>query len=377
VQAAPPDIGDNSFFECVEVESSREPGMCFGDISWVTDKNDEPQSGQVLSIKRAKKILNGAIKFFNRQEKIALSFDDIDLANEFAAKRINAIESKQDLRACYFDYFEPCSDDNGGGDNGGGSGDGNFPGLVEACNLISSPTTYGQIPRSRSAKFIVNGRVCSESAAATSPVVRITLDDSQHCTGAYVAANTILTASHCLENVDCSSLKVENSTGSQSIAASECIIHPGYGKSSIGQQNDVAIIKLTSDLVGITPTKVTTVSAAIGDDTAFAGYGRSENDDTKLRATFNQISEVTTEVISTLYTRGEENEGTTCNGDSGGPLFVFSGGEWKTQGTLSDGSAANCALPGTNPKSDTSNWANLMDPVNQSFIRDNTSGVLD
>lgn len=371
--SAPPDIGDNSFFACVEVESAREPGMCFGGISWIEDKDGESKFGQSLRIKRANKILNNAIKFFKRQENLALAVSDFELADVFAAKRLNAIQSKEDLRACYVEYFDTCSGVDDGEDDEGG----NFPGLVEACNLISNPTTYGEIQRSRNSKFIVNGRVCSDTAAATSPVVRITLDDSQHCTGTYVAANTVLTASHCLENVECSSLKVENSTASQSIVASECIIHPGYGQSSIAQQNDVAIIKLSSDLTGITPAKVNTVSAEVGDDAAFAGYGRNERDDSKLRATFNQISGVTTEVISTLYTRGEKNEGTTCNGDSGGPLFVFSGGEWKTQGTLSDGSAADCALPGTDPNSDTSNWANLTDPTNQSFIRDNTTGVLD
>jgi V8-like Glu-specific endopeptidase len=372
LNAAPPDIGDNSFFECVEVESSREPGMCFGDISWVADKDGESKFGQSLRIKRAKKILNNAIKFFTRQEKIALSVDDIELADEFVAKKTNAIQSKEDLGACYFEYFDTCT-----GVDDGGDGDGNFPGLVEACNLISSPTTYGEIQRSRTSKFIVNGRVCSETGAATSPVIKILLDGSQHCTGTYVAANTILTAAHCLESTNCSDLTVENSTASQSIGATECIIHPGYNQGSIPQQNDVGIIKLASDFTGITPAKVNTVSAEVGDDAAFAGYGRNEKDDTKLRATFNQISEVTTEVISTLFTRGEKNEGTTCNGDSGGPLFVFSGGEWKTQGTLSDGSAADCALPGTDPNSDTSNWANLVDPANQSFIRDNTNGVLD
>jgi trypsin len=366
VNAAPPDIGDNSFFECIELEVLKELGMCRGDISWVADKDGESKFGKVLRFKRAKKILNNAIKFFNRQEKIALSVDDIDLADEFAAKKTNAIQSKEDLKACYFEYFDTCT-----------GVDGNFPGLVEACNLISSPTTYGEIQRSRRAKFIVNGRVCSETGAATSPVIKILLDGSQHCTGTYVAANTILTAAHCLESTNCSDLTVENSTASQSIGTIECIVHPGYNQGSIPQQNDVGIIKLACDFTGITPAKVNTVSAEVGDDAAFAGYGRNKRDDKKLRATFNQISEVTTEVISTLYTRGEENEGTTCYGDSGGPLFVFSGGEWKTQGTLSDGSAANCALSGTNPNSDLSNWANLVDPANQSFIRDNTSGVLD
>ena len=47
-QAAVPDIGDNSFFKCIEVEDDFEPGMCFGDISWITDKKGDDRGGQVV-----------------------------------------------------------------------------------------------------------------------------------------------------------------------------------------------------------------------------------------------------------------------------------------------------------------------------------------
>lgn len=378
--AAVPDIGDNSFFECVEVEDTLEPGMCYGDITWVTDKNGVDRDGQSLRIKRARKILKNAIRFFKKKRNQATRQDDLELADSYEAKRLNAIQSRSDLSACYFDFYEACgsADDNEDEDSGDNS-DANFPSLTEACNLISDPTNYGELQRTRSSKkFIVNGKVCSGTAASTSPVIKILLDNQQHCTGTYVAANTILTAAHCLENITCDNLSVKNSGGSQTIRASECIMHPNYGEETFPAQiNDVAIIKLPNDFDGITPAKVNIESAAVGDDAAFAGYGRNENDDAKLRATFNQISEVLTEAISTFYVRGDDNEGTTCSGDSGGPLFVFSGGEWKTQGTLSDGSANDCALAGTRPSSDQSNWANLASPSNQSFIRDNTEGVLD
>jgi hypothetical protein len=378
LKAAVPDIGDNSFFECIETEDDFEPGMCFGDISWVTDKNGVDRGGQIVTLKRARRILSKATKFFKKQRNKASRQEDIELFDEFEAKRLNAIQSKKDLKACYRDFYDVCgSDSDDDGDEAGDNSSGDFPSLTEACNLIYDPTNYGEIPRQRSRKFIVNGKVCSGNAAATSPVLRIMLNNNQHCTGTYVAANTILTAAHCLEDVNCGDLEVENSTGSQIIGVTECIMHPGYNNASEPQANDVAIIELPNDFDGITPVKVATTNAQVGDDSAFAGFGRSESNDQKLRATFNKISDVSTSVISTFYTRGETNEGTTCSGDSGGALFTFSDGEWKTHGTLSDGSATNCALPGTNPKSDKSNWANLVDPNVQSFIRDNTEGVLD
>ena len=371
-QAAVPDIGDNSFFKCIEVEDDFEPGMCFGDISWITDKKGDDRGGQVVGLKNARKILSKATKFFKKQKRKANKQGDTELVDTFEEKRLNAIASKAGLKACYKDFFETCS---ANGDNSNSSGD--FPSLTEACNLISSPTTYGAIQRNRSVKFIVNGKVCSSTAAATSPVMKILLNGSQHCTGAYVGANTILTASHCLDGITCDDLSVENSGGTQIIAASECLVHPLYNQGDEPQQNDVGIIKLANDFDGIIPVKIATSSALVGADSAFAGYGRSESNDDELRATFNAVSDVSTEVISTFYTRGDDNEGTTCNGDSGGPLFTFLDGEWKTHGTLSDGSATNCALTGTSPKTDKSNWANLVAPTNQSFIKDNTSGVLD
>ena len=375
VHAAPPNLGDNSIFRCAEVEDDLDPGQCFGVIEWVADANGNDKGGEALRFRRARKIIRRVIRFLKKQRRKANKQGDETLASEFDLKIQNARDTRSALRSCHFDFFEACSSSSNGDDMSGGGNDGtSFPSLSEACNLINDPAGYGQIERKR----IVNGVFCSGTVAANSPVMQITLDDFQHCTGTYVAANTILTAAHCLENVSCDGLKVLNSAGSQIIGASECISHPSYNTGSEPQAFDVAIIKLPNDFDGITPAKVaSTVETPVGADAAFAGYGRNEQDDTKLRATFNTISNVSTEVISTFFTRGDQNQGTTCNGDSGGPLFVFQDGEWKTTGTLSDGSAADCALPGTNPDSDLSNWANLSSSSNQQFIRDNTEGVLD
>lgn len=375
VNAVPPDIGNNSFFSCGQICDNASPSYCYGDINWETDKKGLDKDGKSLSLRKARKIIKSAIKYFKKQMKKSIKQGDSASENIWSDKLDNARQSKIDLRECldYYGLYDDSDDDS--------DSNSNPPALVQACQVITSPST--EEPRSRSSfqsskKFIVNGYSCSN--ASTSPVLTILVNNSQFCTGTLILPNTVLTAAHCLEDIDCEEMRVANSDASQSINVASCIAHSGYSlNNNIPQKNDVAILYLESDFIGITPVKINTLatSAEVGDLAVFAGYGIDEDDNDILKASFNYISSVKNEVISTEYAQGDINRGTTCSGDSGGPLFVYKAGEWKTHGTLSDGSAYNCALPGTTPTSDTSNWANLTSTSNQNFIKNNTDGVLD
>jgi hypothetical protein len=374
-KASLPDIGDNSIFQCVEYEDPYEPGMCFGDIEWVSDRFGNPINNTIVRPKRANNILKRFIKYFRNQRRIANRQGDLDLVDEWDEKISNARQSRQNLRTCFNSYLECSNSNNNNNDNNPTP-----PSLAEACKVIASPTT--EAARNRNSKFntnfIVNGAACSNSV--NSPVVKILNRGSQHCTGTLIKTDVVLTAAHCIEKINCSSLSVENSSGSQKIKPSTCIEHPGYGGSvHVPQRNDVAILLLESAFQNISPVKINTPenSAVVDDLAVFAGYGINENNTDILKATFNYISSVSTEVISTFYRRGNINRGTTCSGDSGGPLFIYKSGEWRTQGTLSDGSALDCALPGTNPNTDTSNWANLTSTSNRNFIKQHVDGVID
>ena len=383
VQAAPPDIGNNTLFQCVETEI--EPGLCFGDPSFVMNAKGVDKGGKIVGFGKARRLLKRFAKFYKKQARKAERQDDTAAADEFEALRQNAIQSREDLDLC-FDHASNCdggSGDDGSGDDGSGDGDdgsgdssgpGNFPSTEQACSIAIAPTSSSSVQRK---KFIVNGSICTSSASAASPIMKITSDGAQHCTGTLVAPLVVLSAAHCFEQ-GCENMQVENATGSQAINIASCINHPGFNQGAESQANDLALVFLAAEFDGIPTMKIATSSAAIGDDAVLAGYGLSENEtDESLRATFNQISDITTEVISTLYNQGETNEGTTCSGDSGGALLTFIDGEWQVHGTLSDGSAFDCALPGTTPTSDTSNWANTTSESNQNFIKDNTEGILD
>jgi V8-like Glu-specific endopeptidase len=369
--AAVPDIGDNSLFKCVATADEIDESFCYGEIVWVTNKKGLSKNDMPLGFFKAKKIARNTIKYFKKKRNRARRNNDTELFNFYESKRLNAIVSKRELSDCYNDYYESCDD------SGDDSAD--FPSAMEACNLISDPRNYGDIPRSmkKNIKAIVNGVVCSNTTAANSPVVLVLNRNNVRCTGTYVGPTTVLTAAHCMDGVNCANISVRNSSGSQRIYAAECLSHPLYEQVAEAQAHDLAILNLQDSFSGITPAKVAQEQGVVAEQCVLTGYGQSENNDSFLRATFNRVSSRTEEVISTLYTQGDINQGTTCYGDSGGPLFVFQDGEWKTIGTLSDGSANDCALPNTSPSYDYSNWANLSSEANQSFIRDNTSGVLD
>ena len=71
VKAEPPSIGDDSFFTCIETENEFDPGFCYGDISWVTDKNGDDKGGEVVAkLKKSRKILRKAAKFFKKQKNL-------------------------------------------------------------------------------------------------------------------------------------------------------------------------------------------------------------------------------------------------------------------------------------------------------------------
>ncbi len=373
--AIPPDIGDNTFFKCGELELFDEPGVCVGGIIWVADKNDNFKNDKALSLRKARKVIKNAIRFFKKKARKAKRKGDEELTLELQAKKDNAVQSKKDLRGCW-EYSDECTGLDSSDDDDE-SNDSKFPSTQEACALVTNPGTYGELELDSSieslTKFIVNGTACGSSGE--SPVLLVLEDGDSLCTGTYVGDGIVISAAHCFEE-GCEGIAVRNSNLTTSANVTQCISHPSYGQTDEDQAHDLSILILDSNL-DLPKAKIATNNVSAGALAAFAGYGRNESNDTNLRATFNEISDISTEVVQTKYTQGDNNEGTTCSGDSGGPIFVFQEGEWKTIGTLSDGSAPDCALPGTSPTRDTSRWANLSSSSNQAFIKDNTEGVLD
>jgi hypothetical protein len=203
---------------------------------------------------------------------------------------------------------------------------------------------------------IVNGLYSSQY-----PSVGMLMDSSNFdvanmiCSGTLIGCQTFLTAGHCVAgDLDPSSYSVFfQHAGFFSVAS---VTMRSDFNFPVG---DVAIVKLTTPVTGIAPTPLdTTAAPAIGTPATIAGFGRSggSNEDAGLK----RVGDVTTAsctngvsgTTSVCWNFSDPvgppgTDSNTCNGDSGGPLFVDFGGGDTVAGVTSGGTSSNC-LPTDN-----------------------------
>jgi len=156
------------------------------------------------------------------------------------------------------------------------------------------------------------------------------------CTGTIIARDLILTAAHCYQN----SLQGGYVLFGMQFNGKERKIIKIAGstvnRTYTGPHNDVALLKLASDVpAGYKPVKLLPSSIPLnpGDTVRQAGYGSDNRP--------NSFGTLRT-VDSRYQGRGRSGSlsvrsGTTaaCSGDSGGPLYVQKNGEWYTAGITS------------------------------------------
>ena len=238
--SAPPDIGDNTLFQCVEEETFFDPKSCSGKLEWVSDRNGEDKGLVSVGTRKSRRLLKRWARFFKKQSRKSRKAGDDLMAEEFENKRLNAKESFRDVKSCAR-YESVCSA------NTDNAADIAFPSILEACNLIADPNNYGALNfTNQRLKFIVNGITCQ--ASANSPVLKITRDGSQHCTGTLIAQDVVLTAAHCIPR-DCFSLQVENASSDQIVDVLGCAAHPDFRNfdNLEPQAHDVALLFLYRD----------------------------------------------------------------------------------------------------------------------------------
>lgn len=156
------------------------------------------------------------------------------------------------------------------------------------------------------------------------------------CTGTIIARDLILTAAHCYTNTVKGGyvlFGVKFNNRDPKIIGIEKAV---YNRKYSGSHNDIAMIKLSSEIPqGYKPVKILNDTTILrrGYLVRLAGYG-SDNSS----STFGTLRTVDSQFLG--YSRSgsmfiASGRTAACSGDSGGPLYVNTGGEWYTAGITS------------------------------------------
>lgn len=259
-----------------------------------------------------------------------------------------------------------CTD--GGGDSDSTTNSDGSSRPVQQCSMI------GLQPR------IINGSACKEG---DSPVVSLELvysdGNKSLCTGTLIKRDTVLTAGHCFDQGEEQGLETiivtggSTGTGSQRVEAAEYNRHDGYDSSIDGAvKNDVALVTLDRSMSLPTASIFASADLKVGDSLAIFGFGLDEDERTGIfRSGSMIIDSITQDNIYAIYTKTSSN---TCNGDSGGPVYVRdtrSDGKTITGlvGVVSAGLGEGC------PLGQASSFTNLANPEVLDWIRTNAPGV--
>jgi secreted trypsin-like serine protease len=218
--------------------------------------------------------------------------------------------------------------------------------------LLLAPTlAIGSSSPGRIRPRIVNGVATTQFPTVGALLYGTDFDTaSMICSGTLIGCETFLTAAHCVEDdLDPARYSVYLQHAGL-FAVASVASHPDYDF-PVG---DLAVLRLATPVTGIPPTRIDTVGTfGEGSPATIAGFGNTGggNDDYGLkRAGAITVAECTTGIsdatsvcwnfVAPLGPPGTDSS--TCNGDSGGPMFVDLGSGPTVAGITSGGNNFDC-----------------------------------
>jgi hypothetical protein len=223
--------------------------------------------------------------------------------------------------------------------------------LLLTTALASGPNDASATPPGNVGERIVNGIVTTDFPSAGALLTPSNPSSAGiTCSGTLIGCQTFLTAGHCVAD----DLNPNHYTvflpNAGFFSVTSIALHPDFNF-PVG---DVAVLKLATAVDGIAPTPInTTAVPATGQAGTIVGFGRTggSSQDYGIKrggkvtmATCSNGVSGTTSVCwnfnSPLGTAGTNSN--TCNGDSGGPLFIDFGAGPRVAGVTSGGSSDTC-----------------------------------
>ncbi len=223
--------------------------------------------------------------------------------------------------------------------------------LVAAVALAAGPASAG--PR------IVNG-LGTHDFPTTGALLYSTASDATAaqmvCSGTLIGCRTFLTASHCVVDDPDPSHYFVYLQHAGVVPAAQVTLHPNYTPATFPIY-DVAVIKLSAQVTGITPTAVNQTDptpfipaqgliAGFGQTGGSAGdfglkrYGQVVTADCQPNSGGTNAELVCWDFAEPVGPPGDDSN--TCNGDSGGPLFLDLGAGEVVAGVTSGGVLGDC-----------------------------------